>query len=70
MTESRPYAAARAAARFERAAGATALLVGRRARSSLMTWEYIGRAFGCGPEEAQKRFGETLPGAEQGGEGA
>ncbi|MFJ7274242.1 hypothetical protein [Kitasatospora sp. NPDC098663] len=45
LTESEPYAAARAAAQFERAAGSTALLAGRKARSNLMTWEYIGRAF-------------------------
>ncbi|WP_245231844.1 hypothetical protein [Streptomyces novaecaesareae] len=60
LMESKPYAAARAAARFERAAGSTALLAGRKARSNLMTWEYIGRAFGCGPEAALERFGETL----------
>ncbi|MFF2618455.1 hypothetical protein [Kitasatospora sp. NPDC058046] len=59
LTESRPYAAARAAGRFERAAASTALLAGRRAHHNLMTWEYIGRAFGCGPAEAQERFGET-----------
>ncbi|GGQ83044.1 hypothetical protein [Kitasatospora griseola] len=44
-----------------RSAGSTALLAGRRARSSMLSWEYIGRAFGCGPEEALERFGETLP---------
>ncbi|WP_369184185.1 hypothetical protein [Streptomyces sp. Y1] len=64
----RPYAAARAAARFERAAGSTALLAGRQARSSMMTWEYIGRAFGCSPEQAVERFGETPPDVDQGGE--
>ncbi|MFF2545778.1 hypothetical protein ACFVUY_24820 [Kitasatospora sp. NPDC058063] len=68
LTESRPYAAARAAARFERAAGSTALLAGRKARSNLMTWEYIGRAFGCGPEEALERFGETLNDIDRGDE--
>ncbi|MBD0689960.1 hypothetical protein [Streptomyces sp. CBMA123] len=60
LTEGRPYAAARAASRFERAAASTALMAGRKARSSMMTWEYIGRAFGCGPQEALERFGETL----------
>ncbi|MFE6055298.1 hypothetical protein ACFQ6N_31495 [Kitasatospora sp. NPDC056446] len=69
LTESKPYAAARAAARFERAAGSTALLAGRMAHNSLMTWEYIGRAFGCGPEQARERFGETPHDADQGDEG-
>ncbi|MFD5433260.1 hypothetical protein ACFWJ4_14005 [Kitasatospora sp. NPDC127067] len=68
LMESKPYAAARAAARFERAAGSTALLAGRRARSNLMTWEYIGRAFGCGPEAARERFGETLSNVDWGDE--
>ncbi|MEU3565126.1 hypothetical protein [Kitasatospora sp. NPDC006786] len=68
LTENRPYAAARAAARFESAAGSTALMAGRQARSSMMTWTYIGRAFGCSPEQALERFGETLPDVDQGGE--
>ncbi|MFJ2864924.1 hypothetical protein [Kitasatospora sp. NPDC087314] len=68
LTDSTPYAAARAANRFERAAASTALMAGRKARSSMMTWEYIGRAYGCGAQEARERFGETLDDVDHGGE--